>query len=215
MHLQDAIVQIAEIRTRMRQAQTFRGYRSRTVLISAMFAFAAGAVQSIAIPEPQEHVTAFLLLWFSAAITSLLLVANVLHKHSVADPTGSEQQRVRTALTQFLPPLVAGGLLTIVIVAREPTTVWMLPGLWSVLFGLAIFSSLVLLPRLTALVGAYYVFSGILLLALGPGPHALAAWTMLSTFGVGQILAAGILYRTLERPQFVGERNRQHRESVR
>ena len=103
------------------------------------------------------------------------------------------------AVEQFLPSLVAGGLLTVVIVQRASESVWMLPGLWALLFSLGIFASCRLLPRAVSIAGVWYLVGGVLALAWGQGEAALSPWIMGITFGVGQLLTAVILHVTLER----------------
>jgi hypothetical protein len=69
----------------------------------------------------------------------------------------------------------------------------MVPGLWQIIFSLGIFSSSRFLPRPILLAGAWYLFSGLLCIALG-GSRALAPWTMGLAYGAGQLLVAGILF---------------------
>jgi hypothetical protein len=75
----------------------------------------------------------------------------------------------------------------------------MLPGLWQVLFSLGVFASCRLLPRATFGVGVFYLAAGLACLALARDDLALSPWAMGLPFGVGQLLAATVLYRTLER----------------
>ena len=75
----------------------------------------------------------------------------------------------------------------------------MLPGLWSLLFGMGVFASCRLLPSLVVWAGFYYVVCGCVLLSLGQGEHSLKPWQMAVPFGGGQLLVAAILYWTLER----------------
>jgi hypothetical protein len=103
------------------------------------------------------------------------------------------------AVEQFVPCLAAGGLVTVVLVRSAPETLWMLPGLWQILFGLGVFASCRLLPRATFGVAVFYLVAGLLSLSLARGDAAFSPWTMGIPFGVGQLCAAGVLYRTLER----------------
>jgi hypothetical protein len=105
------------------------------------------------------------------------------------------------AIEQFLPSLVVGGLLTVVIVQRASQSVWMLPGLWGLLFSLGIFASCRLLPRAVSIAGAWYLAGGVLALTWGQGEYALSPWIMGMTFGIGQLLTAVILHITLERSE--------------
>jgi hypothetical protein len=90
-------------------------------------------------------------------------------------------------------------LLTLALYFHARDTLWMLPGLWSMLFGLGIFASWRLLPKVTFWVGVYYLLAGVICLTLARGDHAFSPWAMALPFGVGQLLSAGILYWTLER----------------
>jgi len=105
----------------------------------------------------------------------------------------------RLAVEQFLPCVLVGGLLTICVYRSAPDVAWMLPGLWSLLFGLGVFASSRLLPGLVAWVGLYYVVSGCVCLYWGQEENFLAPWKMALCCGVGQLLFAVILYWTLER----------------
>jgi hypothetical protein len=103
------------------------------------------------------------------------------------------------ALEQFCPALMAGALVTVVLVRASPESLWMLPGLWQIMYALGIFASCRLLPRPTFWVAVFYLGTGLAALALAHGDRALSPWSMGLPFGVGQILAALVLYRTLER----------------
>ena len=109
------------------------------------------------------------------------------------------------AVEQVVPCVAAGGVLDWVIVSysqdmTDPADVlWVFPGLWAIIFSLGVFASCRLLPRPVFWVGAYYLLSGMAALLLARGDAALSPWAMVGTFGVGQMLAAAILYFTLER----------------
>ena len=95
-----------------------------------------------------------------------------------------------TAVEQLLPAAVAGGLVTLVLLAVAPEASWMLPGLWQVFFSLGVFASCRFLPKATFLVGAWYLLSGLACLALA---RTLSPATMGIGFGTGQLLGAAIL----------------------
>jgi hypothetical protein len=71
----------------------------------------------------------------------------------------------------------------------------LLPGLWSVLFSLGIIASYRHLPAGTVGLAGYYLAAGLVCVICGRDDQALRPWTMALTFGVGQWLAAVILYR--------------------
>jgi hypothetical protein len=103
------------------------------------------------------------------------------------------------AVEQFLPSIVAGSMVTAVIAYFAHEQSWMLPGLWSIFFGLGIFASHRLLPHATFWVATYYLLAGGVCLVTTQGSLALSPWTMMGTFGIGQFLAAAVLYWHLER----------------
>jgi hypothetical protein len=103
------------------------------------------------------------------------------------------------AAEQFIPHIVAGGLLTFVLSQFAPDELWLLPGLWAIMFSLGVFASRRMLPWAMLLVAVHYLITGLLCIALGHDGPFFPAWAMALTFGTGQFMAAGILYWSLER----------------
>lgn len=198
MELHEALSQITEIRQRMAGVQVFRGYRAATTAFSGLAAMAAALIQAWWIPQPQEHLGAYLALWVTAAAISIIVVgAEIVLRHwRMAAPMYRDVTVM--AVEQFVPSVVAGGLVTFVL-WPAPQTLWMLPGLWAIIFGLGVLASGRLLPRGVSWVGGYYLLAGMLCLAFAKDANAFSPWAMGVTFGLGQLLAAGALYWTLER----------------
>ncbi len=102
------------------------------------------------------------------------------------------------AVEQFIPCLVAGACSPSCWSGSPPNRVWMLtrtvadplqPG------------SVRLVPPLASRHvrgGGLYLATGLACLALARGEYALSPWAMGLPFGIGQLLAAAVLYRTLE-----------------
>ena len=199
LELRQALAQVSEIREHLAHTEVFRGYRSMTVGFSGLVGLTAAAAQAFWLPQPSEKVGAYLALWFAAAAINLIVVGVEIWCRARMAAITLIRRTTAFAVEQFLPSLVAGGLLTIVIVERASQSVWMLPGLWALLFSLGIFASCRLLPRAVSIAGVWYLVGGILALAWGQGEAALSPWFMGITFGVGQLLTAAILHITLER----------------
>jgi hypothetical protein len=199
MELHEALTQITEIRRQMAQTEVFRGYRAAPVACSGLLAFAAAWIQFVWIPDPADQLGAYLGLWIGAAVVSAL-AAGAGMTFGTLNPTSAWRRRITwLAVEQFVPCLVAGGLVTAVIALYIPQSLGMLPGLWQVLFSLGVFASCRLLPKATFFVAVFYLISGIVCLALARGENVCSPWAMGIPFGVGQLLAAGVLYWTLER----------------
>jgi hypothetical protein len=199
MELHEALNQIAEIRQQVARTEVFRGYRAVPVVFSGLLAFVIAGVQVIFLPDPAQNTTAFLILWIGVAVVSVAATACEMVYRLRRTSSPLEREKVLLAAGQFLPCLVAGALLMIVLLRFAPGSLWMLPGLWAMLFGLGIFASWRSLPRAILFVGVYYQVAGMVCLALAQGESAFSPWSMAIPFGVGQLLTAAVLYWKLER----------------
>ncbi len=197
MELREALTQISEIRRQVARTELFRGYRALPVAFSGLLALLAAAFQHWWLPDPARNVTAYLALWVGAALISVLATGMEMALYYRRCGSSLAWQTTALAVGQFLPCLAAGGLLTFVVAAHAPDNLWMLPGLWAMLFSLGIFASYRLLPKATFWIGLFYMASGTLCLTLREG--ALSPWAMGIPFGGGQLLSAAVLYWTLER----------------
>jgi hypothetical protein len=197
--LREALSQISEIRQQMADAQVFRGYRSATTAFTALVAAGAAAAQARWVPDPARQMHAYLGLWCGAAMLSVVVVGVEMVVRCRRAGSPLQSQITRVVADQFVPSLVAGGLLTFVIAKFAPDCFWALPGLWAVLFSLGVFASRRFLPRSITLVAGYYLLAGLCCLTLDRATAALSPWTMGLLFGAGQLLTAAVLYWSLER----------------
>jgi hypothetical protein len=197
MELREALTQITEIRHQLARTEVFRGYRAMPVAFSGVVGLLAALVQAVTISEPIVQIVPYLMIWIGAAVVSAFAAGleMVIRARNSASPLTRELTWL--ALEQFCPSLVAGALVTIVLLRAVPDGLWMLPGLWQILYSLGIFASCRLLPKPTFWVAVFYLGSGLAVLAQGEA--ALGPWSMGLPFAIGQLLAALVLYRTLER----------------
>jgi hypothetical protein len=160
MELREALAQISEIRRQVARAQVFRGYRALPVAFSGVLAFAAASVQAVWIPNQASQLQAYLTLWVGAAALSMVATGVEMFLNCRHSRSPLTVEMTWLAVSQFLPSVVAGGLVTTILVAYARESLWMLPGLWAVLFSLGIFASYRLLPRATFWVGLFYMTAG-------------------------------------------------------
>jgi hypothetical protein len=196
MELRDALSDISEIRQRLAGAEVFRGYRAASTAATGAVAIGVSLAQSIWGPDDP---LGFVLLWVGAAVLNMGIVAAEMIARCRRSQSSLQRASTLGAAQAFLPSLVAGGLLTFVIVRFAEPQVWMLPGLWAVVFSLGLFASRRILPGAINFVAGYYLIAGLLAIALASPAHALWPWTMGILFGFGQLTCAAILYWTLER----------------
>lgn len=191
--LHKALAEIEAIRGQVARATQFRGYGPATLASTGVLAVITAVTQGALVSDPSRHPAAYLTLWVGTATLSLTLISveticRARRAHSML-----ALPMLRSAGEEFLPAIVAGLLLTVVVARDSPQDVWMLPGLWQVIFSLGVFSSCRFLPRPMFAVGLWYLTSGLILLARGDGDQALSPWAMGVPFGVGQLLVAAVL----------------------
>lgn len=191
--LHKALQEIRSIRSQLARGTEFRGYGPLTVAVTGVLALAAAALQGAWVRSPAEDVAAYLAIWIATAAVSFVTIGveTVMRARRVHSDLAVEM--IRSALEQFLPAIVAGLLVTVVIARYAPRSLWMLPGLWQVIFSLGVFASCRFLPRPLFGVGVWYLATGLGCLALGSPERALSPWAMGVPFGIGQLLVGAVL----------------------
>ena len=191
--LHKALGDISSIRREMARSTQFRGYGPATLAATSALAMLVASSQAIWVPTPASEIPAYLAIWISTAVLSAALTGAQMYQRSRRIHSGLSDEMIGMAVEQFLPAVGAGLLITIVLARYSPAVLWMLPGLWQVIFSLGIFSSCRFLPRPMVAAGVWYLLTGLACLSLGDS-RALAPWTMGIAYGVGQVLVAAVLY---------------------
>jgi len=191
--LNKAIGDISSIRMQVARSTEFRGYGPATLAATGLFAVAGGAVQALWLRDPAGHVPAYLAIWIATALVSAALIGTQMRARTHRVHSGLANEMIYMAVEQFLPSAVAGTLLTIAISGYVPGAVWMLPGLWQIMYSLGVISSCRFLPRPMLAAGAWYLITGLACIALA-GNRALSPWAMAIPYGAGQLLVAGVLW---------------------
>jgi hypothetical protein len=193
--LNKALEDITSIRRQVAYSTEFRGYGPATLASTGILAVAAAGAQARWLPDPASHIPAYLSLWIGTAVLSVAGIATQMYARTRRIHSEMADEMIRMAVEQFLPSLGAGALITLVLARYVPAALWMLPGMWQIVFGLGVFSSCRFLPRSVAAAGAWYVLTGLACIALADS-RALSPWTMGIPFGAGQLLVAAILLFT-------------------
>jgi hypothetical protein len=199
MELREALDRVAEIRRRMAEAETFRGYRALPAACAGLLAVAAGLLQSSFVPDPAGAALDYVLFWGTVAALSLGVCVGVMWLRDRAARAHGGAPVTHSGIAPLVPCLVAGACVTVVLVRLAPGAAWLLPGLWQLFFSQGLFASCRTLPRPLFAVPSFYLAAGLATLCLARGPHALSPLAMALPFGAGQLLAAALLYWTLER----------------
>jgi hypothetical protein len=181
----------------MARGALFRGYGPMTVAATGVLAVAAAWVQARWLPDPARDSLSYLMLWLATAALSVILIGIEMVARTRRIHSGLADEMIHAATEQFLPAGVAGVLLTIVVSRFASESLWMLPGLWQIVFSLGIFASCRSLPRPMLAAAVLYLACGLAVLALANGSAAFSPLAMALPFGLGQLLIAVILYASI------------------
>jgi hypothetical protein len=195
--LNKALGDISSIRRQVARSTEFRGYGPATLAATGGIAVLAALLQLLSLPDPASHISAYLAIWISTAVVSAGLIGVQMVSRTHRVHSGMADEMIRMAVEQFLPAAGAGVLLTIVLAGFVPTALWMLPGLWQIIFSLGVFSSCRFLPRPIVAAGVWYLLSGLICISLADA-RALSPWAMGLPFAAGQVLVAAILFFTAQ-----------------
>ena len=200
--LDRALADISEIRSQLARGrgEQFRGYGAATLGATGAFAAIGALVQARWLADAVHKPLAYVALWSATAAISVAVIAVETVARTRRVHAGMAQEMLLNAVEQFLPAGIAGILLTAVLVRFAPEALWMLPGLWQVVFALGVFASCRFLPRPMLLVGGWYLATALASLVLARGPDALSPWAMGAPFAVGQLTVAAILQLTSRKP---------------
>jgi hypothetical protein len=194
MDLHRALEDISTIRGQMARGTMFQGYGPAALTATGALATLAAVIQSAWLTDPAGSITAYLTLWIGTAVISAAIVGIEAVRRSRRVHSGLADDMIQAAIGQFLPSMVAGALLTFVIVRFIPQALWMLPGLWQILFSIGVFASCASLPRPLIAVGVWYLGTGLACLVLAADAQSLSPWSMGLSFGFGQLLAAILVH---------------------
>ena len=191
--LTQALAEISEIRAQVARGTQFRGYGPASIAVSGTLALIVAAAQALWMKERGRDVILFLAVWVATAAVSVALTTFETVVRSRRVHSGFATEMIQSAVEQFLPATIVGLLLTGVMLLTAPKELWMLPGLWELIFSLGVFASCRFLPRQMFGVGLWYLVCGLVCLMMASGPRVLSPWEMGIPFGVGQLLVAAVL----------------------
>ncbi len=173
------------IRETMELATAFTGisgWGEIAIGITALIATAIAALQST--------FNAWLAVWIAEGLISLLIAGWSMDRkaRAIDMPLGSGPGR--KAVFSLTPPLLAGGLLTIVLVQAGLTNA--IPGVWLLLYGTGVITGGMYSVKVVPIMGICLMVLGALALF---SPPAFANWFMAAGFGGLHIVFGAIIVR--------------------
>ena len=192
MHIHQALSDVRQIQAVLAKTERFRLLRATTVATTAVLACLGAALQTWIVDDASEAPLAYAVYWsvIAAAGAGCAILATAWRYWG--RPTSWDRALWLEASRSFVPALIVGGLLTTVIGLRYPGAASMLPGIWSLLFGLGVWATTRIFPRGMAGVAGYYLAVGVAALILAER-WVFSPWWMAVAFGGGQLLMCGVL----------------------
>jgi len=193
MHeIDKAIADISHIRQQIEANNRFQGFTPPIIGLTGVLAICLAIYQNSQ-PDLAMAGPSFFTLWILLAIICALLTATDAVVRARIAHRDMADMMLATALRQLLPAGLVGAIFGLFILARAPDTAWLLPGLWQMLVALGMFTALPSLPQRTVWAIVFYLITGVASLAIGESGN-LSPWIMGLPFGIGQLLAAWILF---------------------
>jgi hypothetical protein len=173
------------IRETMERATAFTGISGWGEIAIGITALLATAISAL-----QSTFNAWLAIWIAEGLISLLIAGWSMDRKSRAIdmPLGSGPGR--KAVFSLTPPLIAGGLLTIVLVQAGLTNA--IPGVWLLLYGTGVITGGMYSVRVVPIMGLCLMALGALALF---SPPAFANWFMAAGFGGLHLVFGAIIVR--------------------
>src|ERR1035438_4734240 len=113
--LYKALGDISSIRRQVAHSTEFRGYGPATLAATSGFAILAAGAQALLLPDPANHIAAYLAIWISTAVLSAAVIGVQMVTRTHRMHSGMADEMIRMAVEQFLPAAGAGALMTIVL----------------------------------------------------------------------------------------------------
>lgn len=203
MHIHQALADVRQIQSVLAKTSQFRLLRATTVAATALLAILGAGLQAWIVGDASESPVTYAVYWSAiAGVGAGCAILATAWRYWVR-PNSWDRGLWFEASRSFVPSLAVGGFLTAVITMRYPQMAATLPGIWSLLFGLGVWSTTKIFPRAMSLVAAYYFVVGLAALVMADKWPFSAFW-MAVAFGGGQFFMSGVLaYDEREQAQAV------------
>ena len=198
--LDKALADITAIRSQMARGAEFRGYGPVTVAATGVLALVAAGDPGALPAGPRGRPLPLSRFVGRNRRLSVILIGIEMVARTRRIHSGLADEMIHAATEQFIPAGVAGVLLTFVLYRFAPQSLWMLPGLWQIVFSLGLFASCRSLPRPMFAAALWYLATGLASLAFANGADAFSPYAMAVPYSVGQLSSPSFFIEPSERP---------------
>lgn len=191
--IDDALSQIAEIRSQLATSTRFRGFAPAPFAVTAgLFALTAAA-QTYWQPFHPANGVEFVWIW-GLVLIGVTLIVTVESFNRARFAHGQLADMLLGATVRRLAPFgLAIASVAFAICAYAPQSAWLVPGLWLMLMGLSGFSTAPSLPRAINAAALWYFLSGVVVLMVAGAREAASPWMLGVPLAVGHGWIAWIM----------------------
>lgn len=172
------------IRDTMERAASFTAVPGLGGILIGLTALIAGGV-SIAKNAPQQF-----FIWCAEAVLAGVIAYVAVRRKSSRLKMSLQNRAARRALLSFIPPLLAGAVLTLVLVRMSAFSV--LPPLWLLLYGAAVVTGGAFSVRIVPVMGLCFMLMGGIAAFV---PAAWGNWFLMAGFGVLHMVFGAVIAR--------------------
>jgi hypothetical protein len=197
--LSEALSSLSEIHSHLAKGEVYQAITAKPVALSGCAGCLAAALQARFVVDSDPGT--FIWYWLVAALLCGMLGSSGAIYAYCFENEPLLRRRTRIVAGQFAPCVMVGVFVPLALLPFATQCIGMLPGLWSVFYGLGIFSTRPYLPRATGWIGLYYLVVGVLLVNLLSPVSIPSGWALGLPFLVGQLGLALVLYRNQRREE--------------
>ena len=183
LEVEDALQRLSDIHAQVARGAHFRGYRAVPVAAMGGIAVLGALLESALMPGVSAAGHAWFWLGVAATCASIGALDMFLIRRRLQIRT------VSIAVAQLVPTQVVGRVLGGLFADRAE----MLPGVWTMVFGLGVLASRPYMPDAVLGVALFYISAGIAMAFAASDGTVPSPWEMGLTFGVGQLVIARTL----------------------
>jgi len=192
-NLNKALSDIADIREQIAAARLFRGFGPLVIGLTGGLAL---CVMILQLQYPEKFfadIDIFMLVWGLTAFCSLFFIVAEMWALSQRHHRSMAFGMVRKVAEGFLPSLLTGAIIGVILIGQKSDFAAYLPSLWQYMIAIGLFASMGSLHRNIYLIAVWYFCCATLVFLLISSGQALSPLHMGLPFGIGQILMGLVL----------------------
>jgi len=200
-NLNKALSDIADIREQIAAARLFRGFGPLVIGLTGGLALCVMVLQLLQPEKFGTDIDAYMSIWIVTACLALVFIIAEMWALSQRHHLSMAFDMVKKIAEGFLPSLLAGAIIGIILIGQKSDFAAYLPALWQYMIAIGLFASMGSLHRNIYLIAIWYFCCATVVFSLISSGHSLSPLHMGLPFGIGQILMGLVLALSFPKPK--------------